>query len=71
MELSLSPSPAYLAGLRQAVRVCLRGVASQAAEDVVLALNEAATNAILYGSGGAGRSRWWSRQRRSDRGVGA
>jgi anti-sigma regulatory factor (Ser/Thr protein kinase) len=27
-------------------------VASEAADDVVLALNEAATNAILYGSGG-------------------
>jgi anti-sigma regulatory factor (Ser/Thr protein kinase) len=27
-------------------------VASQTADDVVLALNEAATNAILYGSGG-------------------
>jgi anti-sigma regulatory factor (Ser/Thr protein kinase) len=27
-------------------------VASDAADDVVLALNEAATNAILYGSGG-------------------
>jgi serine/threonine-protein kinase RsbW len=52
MELSLPPSPAYLAGLRQAARVCLRGVASQAADDLVLALNEAATNAILYGSGG-------------------
>jgi serine/threonine-protein kinase RsbW len=51
MELSLPASPAYLAGLRRAVRACLRGVASEAAEDVVLALNEAATNAILYGSG--------------------
>ena len=28
------------------------GVASEAADDVVLALNEAAPNAILYGSGG-------------------
>jgi anti-sigma regulatory factor (Ser/Thr protein kinase) len=27
-------------------------VASQAADDVVLAVNEAATNAIMYGSGG-------------------
>jgi serine/threonine-protein kinase RsbW len=52
MELSVPPSPAYLAGLRQAARACLRGVAREAADDVVLALNEAATNAILYGSDG-------------------
>jgi anti-sigma regulatory factor (Ser/Thr protein kinase) len=52
MELSLPPSPTRLAGLRQAVRACLRGVASETADDVVLALNEVATNAILYGSGG-------------------
>jgi len=52
MELSVPPSPVHLAGLRQAARACLRGVASEAADDVVLALNEAATNAILYGSSG-------------------
>src|SRR6266545_3009800 len=52
MELSLPPSPVHLAGLRRAARACLRGVASEAADDVVLALNEAATNAILYGSRG-------------------
>jgi len=52
MELSVPPSPIHLAGLRQATRACLRGVASEAADDVVLALNEAATNAILYGSRG-------------------
>jgi anti-sigma regulatory factor (Ser/Thr protein kinase) len=46
------PSPVHLAGLRQAARACLRGVASEAADGVVLALNEAATNAILYGSSG-------------------
>jgi anti-sigma regulatory factor (Ser/Thr protein kinase) len=55
MELSLPPSPVQLAGLRQATRACLRGVASEAADDVVLALNEAATNAILYGSSGGQR----------------
>jgi hypothetical protein len=60
MELSLPPSPACLAGLRQAARAHLRGVASQAADDVVLALNEPATNAILYGSSGGSRSKWWS-----------
>jgi anti-sigma regulatory factor (Ser/Thr protein kinase) len=52
MELSLPPSPVHLAGLRRAARACLRGVASEAADDVVLALNEVATNAILYGSRG-------------------
>ncbi len=52
MELSLPPSPTRLAGLRQAARACLRGVASETADDVVLVLNEVATNAILYGSGG-------------------
>jgi serine/threonine-protein kinase RsbW len=52
MELSLPPSPVHLAGLRRATRACLGGVASEAADDVVLALNEAATNAILYGSSG-------------------
>jgi anti-sigma regulatory factor (Ser/Thr protein kinase) len=61
MELSVPASlPVNLAGLRQAARACLRGVASEAADDVVLALNEAATNAILYGSCGGSRSRWWS-----------
>jgi anti-sigma regulatory factor (Ser/Thr protein kinase) len=52
MELSVPPSPVHLAGLRRAARACLQGVASEAADDVVLALNEAATNAILYGSSG-------------------
>ena len=52
MELSVPPSPVHLAGLRQAARACLRGVDSEAADDLVLALNKAATNAILYGSGG-------------------
>jgi len=52
MELSLPPSPVHLAGLRRAAQACLGGVASEAADDVVLALNEVATNAILYGSGG-------------------
>jgi len=52
MELSVPPSPVHLAGLRRAARACLGGVASEAADDVVLALNEAATNAILYGSSG-------------------
>jgi hypothetical protein len=52
MELSLPPSPAHLVGLRRAARVYLGEVASEAADDLVLTLNEAAANAILYGSGG-------------------
>ncbi len=60
MELSVPPSPVHLAGLRRAARACLGGVAGEAADDVVLALNEAATNAILYGSSGGQPSRWWS-----------
>ena len=52
MELSIPPSPCHLAGLRRAARTYLRGVSDEVADDVVLALNEAATNAVLYGSSG-------------------
>ncbi len=52
MELSIPASPSRLAGLRRAARVYLRGVAEEVADDVVLALDEAATNAVLYGSSG-------------------
>jgi anti-sigma regulatory factor (Ser/Thr protein kinase) len=52
MRLSMPASPSRLAGLRQAVRANLRGVSEEVADDVVLALNEAATNAVLYGSRG-------------------
>ena len=52
MELTISASPAQLAGLRQAARHALREVPPQIAEELVLALDEAATNAILYGSRG-------------------
>jgi anti-sigma regulatory factor (Ser/Thr protein kinase) len=55
MQLTIPPSPAHLAGLRRAARASLREeVSSEVAEEVVLAVDEAATNAILYGSG-AGR----------------
>ena len=54
MELSIPASAAHLAGLRRAVRDCLREVPGEAADEVVLALNEAATNAILYGSRAGG-----------------
>jgi hypothetical protein len=69
MELSLPPSPVHLAGLRQATRACLRGVASEAADDVVLALNEAATNAIGTGQAGAAGPGGSPRQRQRDPGV--
>jgi anti-sigma regulatory factor (Ser/Thr protein kinase) len=52
MELSILASPSRLAELRQAARASLRGVSDEVADDVVLALNEAATNAVLYGSSG-------------------
>ena len=52
MELTIPASPAHLAGLRQAARDALREVPPQVADELVLALDEAATNAILYGSSG-------------------
>jgi hypothetical protein len=59
MELTIPAAPAQLAGLRQAARHALREVPPQVAEELVLALHEAATNAILHGSRAAAtRSRW-------------
>jgi two-component sensor histidine kinase len=52
MELSIPASPSRLAGLRRAVRADLRGVSAVVADDVVLALHEVATNAVLHGSSG-------------------
>jgi anti-sigma regulatory factor (Ser/Thr protein kinase) len=52
VELTIPASPAHLAGLRQAARHALREVPPQVADELVLALDEAATNAILYGSRG-------------------
>jgi anti-sigma regulatory factor (Ser/Thr protein kinase) len=52
MELTIPAAPAQLAGLRQAARHALREVPPQIADELVLALNEAATNAILHGSRG-------------------
>jgi anti-sigma regulatory factor (Ser/Thr protein kinase) len=52
MELTIPASPAQLAGLRQAARDALREVPPQIADELVLALDEAATNAMLYGSRG-------------------
>jgi anti-sigma regulatory factor (Ser/Thr protein kinase) len=50
MEFSVPASPSRLAGIRRAVRAYLRGLPAEVADDVVVALNEAATNAVLYGS---------------------
>jgi anti-sigma regulatory factor (Ser/Thr protein kinase) len=52
MRLCMPASPSRLAGLRRAVRAHLGGVSEAVADDVVLALNEAATNAVLDGSRG-------------------
>jgi len=52
MRLSMPASPSRLAGLRRAVRAHLGGVSDEVTDDVVLAVNEVATNAVLYGSRG-------------------
>ena len=52
MEVSVPASPSRLAGLRRAVRAYLGGVSDEVTDDVVLAVNEVATNAVLYGSRG-------------------
>jgi anti-sigma regulatory factor (Ser/Thr protein kinase) len=52
MELTISAAPFQLAGLRRAARDALGEVPTQVADELLLALDEAATNAILHGSGG-------------------
>lgn len=52
MELTIPASPAHLAGLRRAARDALCEVPPEVADEMLLALDEAATNAILYGSRG-------------------
>ena len=52
MELSIPASPSRLAGLRRAARASLGEVQDEVADDVVLALHEVATNAVLHGSSG-------------------
>jgi anti-sigma regulatory factor (Ser/Thr protein kinase) len=54
VELTISASPFELAGLRRAARDALGEVPTQVADDMLLALDEAATNAILHGSDGGG-----------------
>jgi anti-sigma regulatory factor (Ser/Thr protein kinase) len=57
MELSLAASPSRLAELRRAIRSSLAevpgAIPDEVVDDMVLAVSEAATNAILYGSGDA------------------
>ena len=52
MELTISAAPFQLAGLRRAARDALDEVPTQVADELLLALDEAATNAILHGSSG-------------------
>jgi anti-sigma regulatory factor (Ser/Thr protein kinase) len=52
VELTISASPFELAGLRRAARDALGEVPTQVADELLLALDEAATNAILHGSDG-------------------
>ena len=57
MEISFAGSPSCLAELRRATRHSLAEVPAaipdEVVDDLVLAVSEAATNAILYGSGDA------------------
>jgi anti-sigma regulatory factor (Ser/Thr protein kinase) len=57
MELSFAASPSCLAELRRAIRSSLAeapaAIPDDVVDDVVLAVSEAAANAILYGSGDA------------------
>jgi serine/threonine-protein kinase RsbW len=52
MEVSVPASPSRGGGGREAGRGGRGGVSDEVADDVVLALSEAATNAVLYGSSG-------------------
>jgi len=53
VELQFSASPARLSEVRRAVRADLRGVVPEPdLDDILLAFNEAATNAVLHGSAG-------------------
>ena len=54
MDLTISAAPFQLAGLRRAARDALGEVPTQVADELLLALDEAATNAILHGSDGGG-----------------
>jgi anti-sigma regulatory factor (Ser/Thr protein kinase) len=54
VEIQFPATPARLGDLRQMVRSGLRGrIREDDLDDLLLALNEATTNAMLHGSGGA------------------
>jgi len=54
VEFEFPASPAHLGEVRRAVRAGLRGrVPDEDLDDLLLALNEATTNAVLHGSGGS------------------
>jgi hypothetical protein len=63
MRLTIPPSPAHLAGLRRAAQASLREVSSEVAEEVVLAIDEAATMRSCTDREQVGRWRWPSRSR--------
>jgi anti-sigma regulatory factor (Ser/Thr protein kinase) len=53
VEFEFPASPAHLGEVRRAVRAGLHGrVPDEDLDDLLLALNEATTNAVLHGSGG-------------------
>jgi anti-sigma regulatory factor (Ser/Thr protein kinase) len=54
VEFEFPASPAHLGEVRRAVRAGLHGrVSEEDLDDLLLALNEATTNAVLHGSGGS------------------
>jgi anti-sigma regulatory factor (Ser/Thr protein kinase) len=52
VELEIQPSAAYLPAVRHAAEREFDGVPGEIADDALLALGEAVTNAIRHGSGG-------------------
>lgn len=52
MHLNISPSSAHVAEVRQAARVVLRPLPADVAHDLLLALDEAVSNAVEHGSAG-------------------
>jgi anti-sigma regulatory factor (Ser/Thr protein kinase) len=54
MHLNISPSSAHLAEVRRAARLVLRALPADIAHDLLLALDEAVSNAVKHGSAGGG-----------------
>jgi anti-sigma regulatory factor (Ser/Thr protein kinase) len=52
MHLNISPSSAHLAEVRRAARLVLRPLPADVAHDLLLALDEAVSNAVEHGSAG-------------------